>query len=533
MKIRTSLLLVLLLPALTWAASNLQSVRHSSEEGKTRVVLDLDQGGAYEVSTRGEPERLVIDLPGGGFDCPTDPRSVGDARLKRLRCNRLTRGAQIVLDLKAAHRYKVFALDAIPGKKPFRIVVDVFDELRGAGASLSPPPMDRDLVVVIDPGHGGGDPGAMRGNLVEKKIVLDIARRMKGILDATPGYRAVLTREGDQTLSLYARRDRAESSGGDLFVSIHCNTAQHKSARGVEIFYLSLRGASNRKSQILADKENRADRVGGVMGGNGRKDVELVLDERMRTLMQRSFLFAKEAHHAARKAPGLKSRGVKRAGFAVCKNLDMPSILVETGFLSNAQDRELLGSGEGRQKYAEWLAQAADAYFRKNAATLDDPLFSNRDKLVYKVRRGDSLTRIAQRFGVSMEDLAQLNRIDPAGPLLSGQRIVVLADERGLVHVVKKGEHLSGIARRYGSNLAELMRLNGLGDENRIFVGQQLKVRANSERRVHKVRRGENLSLIAERYGVSLQAIMETNHLLSPDRIREGQELVVHGGAGD
>ncbi len=532
MKTRFAFILALLLPALA-SAADLQSVRMSTEDGKTRVVLDLDRSSPYEVSTRRDPERLVIDLAGGGFACSTSPRSLGDARVKRVRCNRLTRGPQIVLDLEAAHEYKVFALDAIPGKKPFRIVIDVLPGLRNPGAVLEPSGYDRELVVVIDAGHGGEDPGARKGELVEKKIVLDIAKRMKRLLDATPGYRAVLTRDRDETVSLYQRRDAAEASGGDLFMSIHCNSAPTSQARGMELFYLSLRGASNRKAQILADQENRAARLGGVMGGNGRDDVKVVLDERMRTLLRRSYILAKEAHLTAKKIPGLKSRGVKRANFAVCKNLDMPSILVETGFLSNKSDRQLLGSEAGRQKYAECLVAAAQSYFRKNAKSLDDPLFSERDKTVYKVKRGDNLTRIAQRFGVDMEELAEVNRLDPGDPLRSGQRLVVLADDRTLSHVVKRGEHLTGIARRYGSNLEELMRLNGIRHEDRIFVGQTLQVRTGpSGRLVHKVRRGENLSLIAKRYGVSLKSIMRANGLKSAHHILVGQEILVEGIPG-
>jgi len=520
--------LFLMLAALAQAAPKVGGIRSSTEESRSRIVVDLDRPGDYRLSTRSDPDRLVIDLAGGSFACSTSPRLIGDARVKRIRCNRLNRGAQVVLDLKAPFRYKTFVLEAVPGKKPYRIVIDVLSGLRRSGGPLQASTYPRELVVVIDPGHGGSDPGALRGDLVEKEIVLDIARRMKRLLDSTPGYRAVLTRSGDETATLYQRRDRAEHSGGDLFVSIHCNTAPLAGARGMEIFYLSLRGASDRKAQVLADKENRADRLGGVLGGNRRAEVKLVLDERMRTLMRRSYLFAKEAHLLARKTPGLKSRGVKRAGFAVCKNLDMPSILVETGFLSNRADRVLLGSEDGRQRVAEFLALSAQAYFKKNASTLDDPLFSDRDKLVYRVHRGDNLTRISRRFGVDLEALAETNHLDPKRPLRSGQRLVVLGDQRGLVHVVKRGESLASIAGRYGCSLERLMRLNGIDDANRIREGQELRVGApRTERIVHRVRPGENLSLIAERYGVSLKQLMRDNGLKSPNRIRVGQELVV------
>lgn len=532
MRVSAAILLALLLTPLA-ARAEVRGIRFSETPERTRIVLDLSARHAYEVSTRRDPERLVIDLPGVGYTCSTSPRKVDSETVHRLRCNRLRRGAQVVLDLKGAYVYEVFTLDPVSGRGLPRLVIDVLPVKR-AGGGAGPLPFDRDVVVVIDPGHGGADPGAVRGRLREKTIVLDISRRLRDQLEARGGYKVVLTRDSDLRLTLAERRRRAEDSGGDLFLSIHCNSAPSSRARGVELFYLSLRGASNRKAQVLADKENRADLVGGVMNGASHQDVKMVLDHRMKTLLRRSYLLAQEAHRTARKSPDLRSRGVKRANFAVCKNVNMPSVLVEVGFLSNARDRELLGSDRGCERVARWLTDSVDAYLRKNADFLDDPLFSEREKLVYQVRRGDNLSRIAGRFGVSLEELVEINRLAQKDHLEPGQKLLVLGgDGKGVAaplreHRVRRGENLSLIAQRHGVSVRQLMKWNGLKNPNRIRPGQTLRLgEPESERLVHKVCRGENLSLIAARYGTSVRELVRGNGLKNPDDIRPGQELII------
>jgi N-acetylmuramoyl-L-alanine amidase len=460
------------------ARPEITGIRHSSQKDKTRVVIDLSSSSHYELSTRSNPERLVLDLPGVRFATSLRPRTVSSAEVKTIRSNKLRRGAQVVLDLQGAQKYKVFSLNAVPGKKPHRIVLDVFPALRGPVRAQKPAPFkERDIVIVLDPGHGGEDPGAIRGKLREKSIVLDIAKRMKKEFSGMSGYRVILTREKDKTLSLGERRRIASRAGGDLLLSIHCNTAPNSRARGQEVFYLSLRGASSRKAQVLADRENRADLAGGVIS-EGRQSVQLVLDERMKRVLARSYSMANEAHRLARKTPGMKSRGVKRAGLAICKTVDMPSILVETGFLSNSRDRELLGSKQGRQKMANWLVDSVDRYFRKNASSLKDPLFSKRKKLVYRVRKGDNLSSIARRNGVSLKELKEVNGLNSSNRIFPGQRLVVLGDkERKILHQVRKGETLSGIARQYGVSMRKIMRDNRIRSPHLIRVGQKILVK--------------------------------------------------------
>lgn len=496
------LLALLLLPALAAAAPRVSGLRYWTAPDHTRVVVDLEGEFEYRISTRSGPERVVVDIPSGRFECDTGARPVGDAILDRLRCNTLRSGAQVVLDLSDAYSYKYFALDAIPGKKPRRLVIDVFPRRRGEKAAAAAPEQaaersepapqpaagpgfGREVVVVIDAGHGGEDPGAIHKGHREKAITLDIAKRMKKQIDAMPGFRAVLTRKGDYFVSLARRRKLADEAQGDILVSIHCNSAPNRHAGGIEVYYLSTQGASSRRVQALADLENRSDLVGGIHPKAGDAEIRFVLNEQMKTTIRRSRRVAEELRDAAARDKNLRAnRKVKRAGFAVCKMVSMPSVLVEVGFFTNRRDFPLLTTPEGRQGYARWLARGVADYFRAHPATLFDPLFARREKLIYKVKRGDNLTRIANKFGVRVDDILRANKLEIDKHLAVGQLLLVVADEAApVVHKVRSGENLSLIAKRYGVTLDSLLRANRIERSDFLRVGQELVILSENARR--------------------------------------------------
>lgn len=496
-KLLIACLFALLPPALAMAATSVSGIRYWTAPDHTRVVIDLEGDYSYRVSTRSAPDRIVLDIPGAVFSCDLGPRTVADAILHRVRCNRLRRGAQVVLDLKEDSPYKYFALDAIPGKKPRRLVIDIFPGRRSASAPVPPAPppeqkaatqprepgLGREVVVIIDPGHGGEDPGAIYKGHREKTVTLDIARRLEKEINAMPGFRAVMTRKGDYYVGLARRRELADAAGGDLLLSIHCNSAPNRNAGGVELYYLSTRGASSRRAQALADLENRADLVGGIHDKAGEQEFRLVLNEQLKTAIRRSGQVAENLRAAAARDPRIRAnRKVKRAALAVCKMVSMPSVLVEVGFFTNRNDFALLTAPEGRQNYARWLAKGVDGYFRNHTATLFDPLFARKDKLIYKVKRGDNLTRIARRYNVSVEDLILANKLDRGDHLAVGALILVVADERQpVVHRVRSGENLSGIAERYGVTLDSLVRANRIDRMDFLKVGQEIVILPESK----------------------------------------------------
>jgi N-acetylmuramoyl-L-alanine amidase len=566
-------------PRAAAAAPKVSAIRHWTAPDHTRIVLDLDGPFEHRVASRPSPERIVIDLPGAGFACGTENRPVEDDLLSRIRCNRLAHGAQVVLDLRDGYRFKYFALDAIPGEKPRRLVVDIFPTRRGEALpppaapkpSLPTPPVERPLAkaeppaqepeskeavapgigavadstaspgpgavaqgalpgaadapaaagepageqaaaaetpkapaadtitaspeagptaaaeapvaarlitVVIDAGHGGEDPGAIYKGQREKDITLDIAKRFQHLLEKMPGYRPVLTRTGDYYISLARRRELADKAEGDLLLSIHCNTAPNRGAGGIELYTLSTAGASSRRAQALADLENRADLVGGIFPGAGDEEYKLVLSRQLKTAIARSGLVAAELQAEARRDPLLRAnRRLKQAGFAVCKMVSMPSVLVEVGFFTHNADYPLLTSAEGRQAYAEWLARGVDAYFTKHRSTLYDPLFARREKVIYKVKPGDNLSGIAKRFGVSVDDLVRVNNLRRADRVNAGEMLLVMAEQASaVVHRVKPGENLTLIAKRYGVTVDSLRQANRIKRDGLIRPGQELVI---------------------------------------------------------
>ncbi len=254
--------------------ATVQRVRWFSAPDHTRVVLDLDGPADYEVRRVADPERLAVNVAGFRF-AATAAIAVNDGLIRGLRHNQGRARAQLVLDLEQASRFRHFRLRAADGR-PDRIVVDVFHDPGEAAPREVETPAAPIFRVIVDPGHGGLDPGAIRDDVQEKDIVLDVSRRLRTILAALPGYEVVLTRDRDWYPSLADRVRTAAEQDGDLFVSIHCNTHRRSSVRGMEVYFLSLQGASDREAQELADKENAADLV-GLAPGDPASDVVLSL----------------------------------------------------------------------------------------------------------------------------------------------------------------------------------------------------------------------------------------------------------------
>jgi N-acetylmuramoyl-L-alanine amidase len=266
-------------------------------------------------------------------------------------------------------------------------------------------------VIVIDPGHGGMDPGAIRGRLREKDLALDIAREIARLIDTAPGYRAVLTRDGDYFVSLAERVRLAQRAEGDLFLSIHCNTHRKPDVDGMEVYFLSLQGATDREAQELADKENAADLVGLAPDEASDDSVlSILMDLRMTRVLDHSSRLAEAILEVARGSSVVGARKVKQARFQVLRSLAMPSALVEVAYLSNAADRRLLGSPEGRRQLARVVAEGSLRYRGETFA----PALAAGPRpwsLHYKVRSGDTLWRIASRHGTTITEIRQRNKL--------------------------------------------------------------------------------------------------------------------------
>ncbi len=288
------------------------------------------------------------------------------------------------------------------------------------------------FVVVIDPGHGGDDPGAIRGDLLEKDICLDIGREVARQLRKLPGYRVVLTRDRDRFLALGKRVEIAQREKGDVFVSVHCNTHPKPAVSGTEVYFVSLQGATDREARELADKENAAGLV-GLPPGEVHADlvVDILMDLKMTRVLQDSGRLAAALLAATDRTGVVAGRRVKQAGFQVLKTLAMPSALVEVAYLSNPDDARLLADPEGRRQLAgaivagidEWRAGTVPQRGR-TARPVVARAGDDRWEHVYKVRSGDSLWELAARYGTTMNEIAKRNNLtDRQRELRIGQRL--------------------------------------------------------------------------------------------------------------
>ncbi len=232
----------------------------------------------------------------------------------------------------------------------------------------------RPRVVVIDPGHGGHDPGAKGpGGVREKDICLAIAKAVAADLERRPGYRAVLTRDKDVFLNLRQRTRIAAEQKADLFVSIHANASRSKSARGTEVYFLSLRGASDEAASEVAMRENAADHVAGVPAESQNEIEDILVDLLRASALERSSELAVTVIEHLRADANLELRGVKQAGFDVLKTAGMPSILIETAFISHPKEAKLLKSRDFQRRFAGLVANAVDVYLDRALVT-DTPV---------------------------------------------------------------------------------------------------------------------------------------------------------------
>ncbi|HSQ59972.1 MAG TPA: N-acetylmuramoyl-L-alanine amidase, partial [Acidobacteriota bacterium] len=276
-------------------------------------------------------------------------------------------GVAIRIGLKQPVTPLSFVLAPADGQ-PDRVVVDIPapanpEAERALAERVAELKRSRKLIVAIDAGHGGDDPGAIgHRRLQEADIVLAVAKKLKAELDQVPGITAVLTRTGDYFIPLRKRIEIARKYQADIFVSIHCNASRNKSATGTEVYFLSLTGATDEASRAVAEAENAADLIGGVAPEQGGDLLSILFDLRQNDTIRRSSELAEHMIDALEADSRLETRGVKQAGFVVLKAPEIPSVLVETAFITNPREAAMLKDLQFQRKMAEMLSLAIQRY---------------------------------------------------------------------------------------------------------------------------------------------------------------------------
>lgn len=400
----------------TVQAADVQNIRMWLAPDHARLVFDLSGPVTHKVFTLSGPDRIVLDLPKSALKADLKKLGLDKSPVKLIRSGRKNDTLRLVLDLKRAVRPKSFELKP-NDKYGHRLVLDLYEKGTAQTVKKTAKPKEkagRDIIVTIDAGHGGEDPGAIgSGGVREKNVVFAIAKELKRKLDATPGYKGTLTRTGDYYISLRGRTQAARNKNADLFVSIHADAFKDPRARGASVWVLSPRGASSEMGRWLAKRENNADLAGGVSLENKDNVLRSVLlDMSMTASREDSRSIAKQIHGNIKRFARMHKPHIEQAGFVVLKSPDIPSILVETGFISNPGEAKKLNTRSYQKQMADAVYKGITQHFQRKPPALT-LIAMKKEKLnrVYKVVRGDTLSVIASRNGISLAALRKANKL--------------------------------------------------------------------------------------------------------------------------
>ncbi len=410
---RILLINLLLLSSMVVAAApvTIEGIRVWAAPDSTRVVFDISAPVDHNLIKLTEPYRTVIDLKNARLDSKLTQPGNEDKFLQGIRAaTRNNDDLRVVLDLKKFVEHKSFQL------KPnqhygHRLVVD----LLGTGTENKNVDTDeevtdrnrlRDVVIALDAGHGGEDPGARgpAGNF-EKDVVLRIAKQLHTAINKERGMRAVMIREGDYYMRLRKRIEKAREYKADLFISIHADAFRDRRVHGSSVYVLSQKGASSEAARWLAESENASDLIGGVSLDN-RDDVlaSVLLDLSQTASLEASIDIADRVLQGLKSIGKVHKRTVQSAGFAVLKSPDIPSILVETAFISNPSEEKKLMSKQHRIRMSNAIVHGLRGYFRDFAP--EGTLLASRKHII---SRGETLSTIAQQYKISTRSLREYN----------------------------------------------------------------------------------------------------------------------------
>uniref|UniRef100_UPI0002557EFB N-acetylmuramoyl-L-alanine amidase n=1 Tax=Microbulbifer agarilyticus TaxID=260552 RepID=UPI0002557EFB len=405
------------LVALPVSSAEVEGVRLWRAPDHTRLVFDLDGPAEHKLFTLKNPDRVVIDVSGAQLTAAIDNLPLADTPIAGLRhATQNQRDLRVVLDLKQPVNPRSFALRRHE-QLPDRLVIDLHDRSKVEEKTIQQVQVSgqKDIVIAIDAGHGGEDPGALGpGGLREKDVVLAISRYLKKSLDKKRGFSAKLVRTGDYYIPLRDRVKKGRQLRADLFVSIHADAFTRKDARGAGVYAVSSRGATSETARFLAQRENESDLIGGA-GDLSLSDKDdtlagVLLDLAMTATMNASLDIGSSVLSSLGSFTHLHKKKVEQANFSVLRNPDVPSILVETGFITNPQEARRLRDPSFQKRMAEKLSEGIVAHFssRPPAGTW---LAANASRVDRKhtISRGDTLSAIAARYNISVAALKKAN----------------------------------------------------------------------------------------------------------------------------
>jgi N-acetylmuramoyl-L-alanine amidase len=441
--------------------STVKAVRIWGGPDSTRVIFELSGPVEYRLFQLGNPDRVVLDLDNGVFGTGVGAKP-GKGAVKDMRIGRFQGKARVVLDLDKAAHPKSFLLNptaqygyrlvvelGTPDNKPSKIVKTIDSDI----AEGKPRP----VVIAVDAGHGGDDPGARgKGGTLEKIVTLEVAKDLAKLINAQPGMHAVLTRGGDYFVPLKQRFQIAREHKADLFVSIHANSCpDYCDARGASVWVLSTHGKQSEAGKWLAKSENASDLIGGVsLDDKNHMLASVLLDLSQGASMHAAHEVGGDVLTALGKIGPLYRDTVQGANFVVLRSPDVPSILVETAFISSRQDEKRLDNSKDRQRLAQGILTGVKQYFE----TTPPPgtwFAMERNKRLHLT------TSAATEIATAADTAKGADAVSADPPLVaSAGQSRASSDPFQDMHKVSRGETLSGIARQYGVSTGSLRSVN-------------------------------------------------------------------------
>ncbi|HDO1384571.1 TPA: N-acetylmuramoyl-L-alanine amidase [Aeromonas veronii] len=570
---RLILVIALSLMALPSWANQLKSVRIWPSPDNTRVVLDMSSAPNYNYFTLTGPDRLVIDLKGASNTANLARIENNSELVRKIRQSTPLEkgGLRLVMDLSSAIKPVVFPL-APAGPYGHRLVIDLpYEEKRSAAAVQSTPVggKGKGVVIAIDPGHGGEDPGSIGPRRTyEKRVTLAVSQKLAALIDREPGMRAVMTRRGDYFVDLNKRSEIARKAKADLLVSIHADSFHNSTPRGASVWVLSTNRANREMGSWLEKQEKQGELLGGVGKVLAESDpnpylAQTFLDLSMDKSRAEGYDVSRQILRSMGKVARLHKKAPEHASLAVLKAPDIPSVLVETGFISNHAEEKLLATASYQDQLARAIFEGIRNYYRAHPTKgamltgkgqVSQPVATTRPapvarQPVSQPRQTQSQPMVTNKMPATARDGgtgsgsgAGVIKPYSAAAQESGAPVSSVGDydkSRMLRHVVKRGESLSRLAEKHGVSQSTLVEINQLRSRDiqigqTIYIPQQgqsrsaAPVRSDDKSQMirHVVKRGESLSRLAEKHGVSQARLVEINKLKSRN-IQVGQVLYI------
>jgi N-acetylmuramoyl-L-alanine amidase len=552
---------VLTTATVTAATTNqLNAVRTWPSPDNTRVVLEFLHKPSYKTHYLKKPDRLVIDLESTSTAVNLTKMEHKGPLVNNLReSGSISKNSyRVVVDLNKASQAKIFVL---PKAKPYghRLVIDLPHNKLSTATVTKPkqPAQGRDIIIAVDAGHGGDDPGALGRYSYEKKINLQIAKRLLRKINRQTGMRAFLIREGDYFVGLHQRTAIARKGEADFLVSMHADGFTSARPRGASVLVLSKRRATTEQGRWMENNEAHSELIGGagkMMQGSRNLPYlqKMVLDMSMGNSMAVGFKVGYRVVQELKKVTPLHKAAPVHASLAVLKSPDIPSILVEAGFITNRTEERLLNQAEHQNKITNAVFNGIYKHFTQSPP--QNTLFAQKKRVIkHTVRSGESLSILSERYSVSLSSLKAYNNLRSSSLLVDqvlnippNYKLAVIPEppkqfvrtrQPIRVHLVTRGQSLSVIAAQYGTATKTLTTFNHLRSTS-LRVGQKIKIpgayvktpvvanaRATS---VHRVIRGQSLSVIAAQYGTTTDTLKTFNHLRSTS-LQVGQKIKIPG----